>query len=85
MYNLWVSESIDIIKSSDSHECRFCHYWYFFKITFCYQTLLRNGCYNIKKISMDSNYVAIVTLKGNVFERNWFCGYPKKRSGEYDR
>ena len=65
--NVWVSESTDTIKASDSHDCRFCHYWYFLKIIICYQSLLCNGCNNIMKISIGLNYVAVVTLKRNVY------------------
>ena len=65
--NVQVSENIAAIKASASHECRFCNYWYFLKIIICYQSLLCNGCNNIMKISIGFNYVAIVTLKGNVY------------------
>ena len=54
------SEGIDINKTSDSHECRVCHCWCFFKINFSYQPLVCNNCHDLlqKSMSFDDNGIA---------------------------
>ena len=63
-----IFEDIHINKTSNSHESKICHYWYFFKITFSYQPLVCNGYQNIIQRSTDFNDVVIAIVKENDYK-----------------
>lgn len=58
-----ISESIDIYKISYSRECRVCHYWYIFKISFIYQPY--NGCHDVLQNSTSFYDAVGVTVKNS--------------------
>ena len=60
-----ISEGIDTNKTSASKECNICHYWYFLDKNFNYEPFLCNGCHDLMQKAMNSNDVAIVSIKGN--------------------
>ena len=60
-----ISEGIDTNKTSASKECNICHYWYFLDKNFNYEPYLCNGCHDLMQKAMNSNDVAIVSIKGN--------------------
>ena len=41
---IYVSEGIDVNKTSESKECDICHYWYFLNKRFKLQSYLSNRC-----------------------------------------
>ena len=56
-----ISEGIDVNKTNESKECKFCHYWYFLNKNFSYSPYTCDGCYDIVQRSTDFKNVAIVT------------------------
>ena len=59
------SEDIDINKTSVSNKCDICRYWYFLDKNFSYEPYLFNGCDDVIQKAMNSNDVAILSIKGN--------------------
>ena len=68
-----------LIKTSDSHEYRICHHWYFLKMHFTYLLLARNSCYDLLQTFTSFNNVVTVT----VGKSNYRIKYRLKR--EYAR
>ena len=64
-HRIYISEGIDINKTSASKECNICHYWYFLDKNFNYEPYLCNGCHNLMQKAMNFSNVAIVSIKGN--------------------
>ena len=58
-----IPEGIDINKTNESKECKFCHYWYFLNKNFSYGPYLCDCCYNIVQTSTDFKNIAIVHIK----------------------
>ena len=48
-----------------SKERDICHYWYFLDKGFKYEPYFCNGCHDLMQKAMNSNYVAIVSVKGS--------------------
>ena len=67
-----ISEGIDINKTSASKECDVCQYWYFLGKSFKYDPHLCNGCHDLKQKAMNFNDVAIVRIKGNDYNINFW-------------
>ena len=44
---IYVSEGIDINKTSDSKECMLCRYWYFKDVGYKFQPFVCNGCHAV--------------------------------------
>ena len=63
-----ISERIDVNKTTLSKECDTCHYWYFKDIGFKYEPYLCNGCHNLMQKGISFNNIAIVFIKGSVWE-----------------
>ena len=63
-----ISEGTDINKTSESKECKFCHYWYFLNKNFSYRLYLRDCCYNIVQTSTDFKNIAIVHIKKSAYK-----------------
>ena len=42
-----ISEGIDVDKTNESRECKFCHYWYFLNKNFSYGSFTCDCCYDI--------------------------------------
>ena len=62
---IYISERIDINKTSKSKECDTCDYWYFLDEHFNYEKYLCNGCHDLMQKVMNFNDVTIVSIKGN--------------------
>ena len=64
---IYISEGIDVNKTSSSKECDICHYWYFKDIGFKYEPYLCTGCHDLMQKAMGFNDVAIVYVKGSSY------------------
>ena len=62
-----ISEGIDVDKTNESRECKFCHYWYFLNKNFKYGPYLCDGCYDISQKSTDFKNITIVHIKKTVY------------------
>ena len=73
-YNrIYISEGIDVNKTSLSKEFEICHYWYFKDIDFKYEPYLCNGCHDLMQKAMSFNNVAIVYVKESAYRINlWY-------------
>ena len=71
-----ISEGIDVNKTNSLKECDICHYWYFKDIGFKYEKYLCNGCHDLMQKAMSFNKVAIVYVKGSVY--NSFLVYDQR-------
>ena len=60
---IYISEEIDVNKTSTSKECDICHYQYFLDKSFKYEPHLSNGCHDLMQKAMNFNDVAIVSIK----------------------
>ena len=60
-----ISEEIDVNKTNASEEFDICHYWYFLDKGFKYEPYLCNDCHDLMQKTMNFNYIAIVSVKGN--------------------
>ena len=47
-----ISEGIDVVKTNESRECKFCH-WYFLNKNFSYGPFTCAGCYDMVQRSTD--------------------------------
>ena len=50
---IYVSEGIDINKTSASKECMLCHYWYFKDVGYKFQPYVCNGCYAVSMMAYE--------------------------------
>ena len=62
-----ISEGIDVDKTNESRECKFCHYWYFLNKNFSYGPFTCDGCYNIVQRSTDFKNIAIIHVKKTAY------------------
>ena len=62
---IYISEGIDINKTSASKEFDICHYWYFLDKSFNYEPFPCNGCHDLMQKAMNFKNVAIMSIKGN--------------------
>ena len=58
-----ISEGIDVNKTNESKECKFCHYWYFLNKNFSYGPYTCDSCYDLVQRSTDFKNIAIVHIK----------------------
>ena len=56
-----VSEGIDTNKTDRLHECIICHYWYFLRLNFRFQSEVSNDCHDMTQKSINFNDVVITT------------------------
>ena len=61
---IYISEGIDINKTSVSKECDICHCCYFLNKGFKFQLVVCNGCHNLLMMSMSLSDIAILNIKG---------------------
>ena len=69
-----ISEGIDVDKTNESRECKFCHYWYFLNENFSYGLFTCDGCYDMVQRSTDFRNITIVHIKKNCIQ-NLFSTY----------
>ena len=62
-----ISEGIDVDKTNESRECKFCHYWYFLNKNFSYGPFTCDGCYDMVQRSTDFKNIAIVHIKKSAY------------------
>ena len=60
---IYVSEEIDVSKTSKWKECDICCYWYFSNNGFKFQTYACNRCHALLIIYMNLHYIAILKTK----------------------
>ena len=65
---IYVSEGIDVNKTSPSKECDIFHYWYFLNKHFKCQPIVWNRCH-LLMMSMNLTDIAILNIKGS----NYCC------------
>ena len=66
---IYVSEGIDVNKTSATKECDVCHYWCFLNYRFKFQSNVCNRCHDLLMMSMNFSNIAILNLKGS----NYCC------------
>ena len=69
---IYISEGIDVNKTSLSKECDIFHYWYFKNIGFKYEKHLCNGCHELMQKAMSFNNDVIVYVKGSAYTINFW-------------
>ena len=62
-----ISEGIDVDKTNESRECKFCHHWFVLNKNFKYGPYLCDGCYDISQKSTDFKNITIVHIKKTVY------------------
>ena len=63
----YVSEGIDVNKTSASKEYRLCHYWFFKDIGFKFEEHVCNGCHDLLTMAYSLKNIAILSAKGATF------------------
>ena len=58
-----ITEGIDVDKTNESRECKFCHHWYFLNKNFSYGPFTCDSCYAIVQKSTDFKNIAIIHVK----------------------
>ena len=64
---VYISEGINVNKTSLSKECDIWYYWYFKDVGFKYENYLCNGCQYLMQKAMSFNNIAIVYVKGSAY------------------
>ena len=64
---IYVSEGIDVNKTSASKECGLCHYWFFKDIGFKFEEHVCNKCHDLLTIAYSLKDIAILNAKGATF------------------
>ena len=64
---IYVSEGIDVNKTSASKECELCHYWFFKDIGFKFEEHVCNGCHDLLTMAYSLENIAILNPKGATF------------------
>ena len=59
---IYVSEGIDVNKTSPSKEGDVCHYWYFLNYSFEFQLNVCNRCNDLLMISVKVLFIAILLV-----------------------
>ena len=62
-----ISEGIDVNKTNESKECKFCHYWYLLNKNFSYGPYTCDGCYDVVQRSTDFKNIAMVHIKKSTY------------------
>ena len=60
-----ISEVIEINKTNASKECDICNFWSFLDKGFKHEPYLCNDCQDLMQNAMNSNDVAIFSVKGS--------------------
>ena len=64
---IYVSEGIDVNKTSASKECELCHYWFFKDIGFKFEEHVCNKCHDLLTIAYSLKDIATLNAKGATF------------------
>ena len=76
-----ILEGIDVDKTNESRECKFCHYWYFLNKKFKYEPYIC-GCYEISQKLTDFKNITIVHIKETVY-RIYFQHMSKHKAKKF--
>ena len=60
---IYVSEGIDINKTSTLKKCDICYYWYFLDKKFNFQPDVCNRCHDVLMMSVNLNNIAILNVR----------------------
>ena len=60
---IYVSEGIDINKTSESKEFMLCNYWYFKYVGYKFQPYVCNGCHAVWMMAYELRNIAILNAK----------------------
>ena len=67
-----LAEGIDVNKTSNSRECSFCHYYYFFlDMNFNYHKYLCDGCHDMSMKANSMQNLAIFYSDSNAYRINF--------------
>ena len=66
----YVSEGINVNKTSESKEFNNFHYWYFLDQRFKFQLEFCNGCHDLLMVSMNLNSIASLSIIGASYRCN---------------
>ena len=69
---IYISEGIDVNKTSLSKECDICHYLYFKDIGFKNEPYIWDGYHDLMQKAMSFDNIAIVYVKGNAYRINFW-------------
>ena len=62
---IYVSDRIDVNKTSASKKCDICHYWYFLSTGFKFHRNVCNRCHDLLMMFMNLSDIAILNSKGS--------------------
>ena len=62
-HKIYVSEGIDVDKTTASKECNICYYWYFLNYSFEFQPNFCNRCHDLSMMSINLCDIAILNIK----------------------
>ena len=62
-----ISERIDVDKTNESRQCKFCHYWYFLNENFSYGPFTCDGCYDMVKDQQILEILLLFILKKTAY------------------
>ena len=60
---IFVSKEININKLNKSKECIICHYWYFKRIGYKFETYVCNKCHDILIMAYELENIAMLNVK----------------------
>ena len=66
---IYISEGINVNKTSASKECNVCHYSYFLNYSFKFQTNICNRCHDLLMMSINLSNIVILNIKGPDYPR----------------
>ena len=66
---IYVSEGIDVNKTSASKECELCDYWFFKGIGFKFEGHVCNKCHDLLTIAYSLKDIAILNAKGDTLRK----------------
>ena len=64
---IYVSEGIDLNKTSASKPCELCHYWFIKDVGFKFEEHICNGCHDLLTMAYSLKNIAILSAKVTTF------------------
>ena len=62
---IYVTEGMDVNKTSASKECDVCHYWYFLNYSFKFQPNVCNRRHSLLTMSLNLSDIPVLNIKGS--------------------
>ena len=66
-HKIYVSEGIDVNKTSASKECELCHYWFFKDVGFKFEEHICNRCHDLLTMAHSLKNIAMLSAKWVTF------------------